>query len=63
MQVGAKEVDSPSTFKYANAISTATGGGMQNSASVGFSAGQKIRGALINKNKENPDSKWYNVES
>ena len=63
MQVGSKEVHSPSTFKYADAISTATGGGMQNSAAAGFSAGQRIRGALINKNKNNPDSKWYGVKS
>ena len=63
MQVGSKEVHSPSTFKYADAISTATGGGMQNAAAAGFSAGQRIRGALINKNNRNPDSKWYGVKS
>lgn len=60
MQVGSKEVDSPTTFKYADAISTATGGNtMAQSAQMGMAAGMGIRQKIQEKAvKEGKVSKW-----
>ena len=57
MQLGSKEVNSESTFKYADAIRTATGGGdtMAQNAQMGIAAGmgirQKIQEGAVKKGK------------